>query len=152
MSQELEDRAVSDVGRIKSVVREYHESYRHSDLPNLSVSELYCLDKRLSEGVPDDHVWPARWPQAARPGVYFLLGAERKLLYIGRADNLGTRLSNYFRYGEDRQCVPKDDWADRPPCFLLTVAVAEKFEASSLEEYLIDRLDPPTNVRGRRDR
>jgi len=61
-----------------------------------------------------------------------------ELLYIGKADNLGTRLSSYFRYGGEGQCETKDDWGEGEPCFLITVPVGEKFEASSLEEFLID--------------
>ena len=142
---------MSVVDRVRGAIREYHEKYRNPQLAEPSISDLYFLEKQPPDSVPKENEWPATFPYASRPGVYVFLDTNGDLLYVGRADNLGTRVSSYFRYGKDKACEAKDTWHPHPPYSLLTVAVTERFEASSLEEFLIGRLDPPVNKKGKRD-
>ena len=141
---------MSDIEEVKNAVRDYHDDYRNPSLARPRVSDPYYLDKSLRDSVPADQVWPATWPQAGKPGVYVFFDANGNRLYIGKADDLGTRLSSYFRYAKDKNCEPKDDWGKHKPYSLVTVSVSETFEASSLEEFLIDRLKPPINKKGKR--
>ena len=66
---------------------------------------------------------------------------------------IGRRLSTYFgmnRKTKGCEILQPDGWGGRRPAYVLTLAVPEgmSFEASALEEYLIDRLSPPCNTRG----
>ena len=38
------------------------------------------------------------WPNADRPGVYFIFGQNMELLYVGKASWLGRRLGDYFKW------------------------------------------------------
>ena len=83
-----------------------------------------------------------------------ITAAGRRLIYVGKASMgncLWNRLGAYFG-GRDECRVKHDAWK-RPPQFVVTVAVPKSstWEAPALEEFLIQRLDPIDNVRGRPD-
>ena len=143
-----------------TATRAYQREHRHPQRPPLDVSGLYDL---FPERGPVR--WPVQatpwapsnpWPHAARAGVYFVLDADLELLYVGKASqgsSVGKRLSAHFKYRsypDDRTCVPTGDWIGDPR-FVMAVAVPDdsRFEASSLEEYLIALLAPPENTRGK---
>jgi len=135
---------------VQTAIDEYQTRYRNPQLPRLEVSGLYALrpvashDPRLA--------WPEEWPSSGRPGVYIIFGADHQILYIGRADVLGVRLGNYFApvAGRGSACrVKSSDWGGDDPAFVGTVAVTHRFEASSFEEFLIEKLQPRTNSRGK---
>ena len=80
----------------------------------------------------------------SRPGVYFFLGRNDQVLYVGRARDLRSRLRSYFR--SDRQ----------RPAVEAALAAAERIEwrvtgselEAALEELrLIRNLRPPGNAR-----
>jgi excinuclease UvrABC nuclease subunit len=84
--------------------------------------------------------------------MYIILGANLKVLYIGKAGLLGKRLAAYFHYvpGSKRcKIVDEHQWVGKPQ-FVATIAVPSEtfFEASAIEEYLINRLHPPNNTIG----
>ena len=141
---------MSVVQDVEKSLREYHERFRNPRLEIPTPSPLYFLAKQESGDSSSENTWPARWPNAEKPGVYVLLDADGHLLYIGKADNLGVRLSSYFHHGPNKTCRIKHDWGPKPPCSLFTVPVAETFEAYSLEQYLIEQLNPPINRLGKR--
>ena len=141
---------MSNIDKVKNVVRAYHDEFRNPSLARPITSDTYYLDNCLRDSVSKDSVWPAPWPQASEPGIYVFFDADENLLYIGKSDNLGARLSSYFRYAEDKNSEPKDDWGGPNPYSLITVSVSKTFEASSLEEFLIDKLSPPINKKGKR--
>lgn len=138
---------MNDEEKIEREIQEYSLKYRNSSLAPLLLSPIYTLRPDLSAVRSPDYVWPAPWPNAAAPGVYFLFDAEVKLLYIGKSALLGKRLSDYFGYeaGRGSRCKLVSDQWTAPPAYLATVAVQFTFEAPSLEEYLISRLSPPNN-------
>jgi excinuclease UvrABC nuclease subunit len=121
----------------------------------LDWSGLYDLfpDAPLAGAVAADAKWPATWPHGARCGVYFILDQNLGVRYVGKASHqlaIGGRLRNYFVSGPQQSCaVVHTNWS-APPRFVVTVAVPvdAPFEASSLEEYLIDVLQPPDNTLG----
>jgi DNA polymerase-3 subunit epsilon len=105
-----------------------------ADLTELAATRTRrLLDKRhLAFGAP------------TRPGVYFFLGRNDHVLYVGRARDLRARLRSYFR--SDRQ----------RPAVEAAVAAAERIEwrvtgselEAALEELrLIRELRPPGNAR-----
>ncbi len=91
------------------------------------------------------------FPEAKATGCYFIFDADDRLLYIGKASlksTIGRRLSTYFRWKADRLEVRHSAWSpDKEPTFVRAVSVAEPYQAASLEEYLIDRLQPSQNTR-----
>jgi len=137
----------------------YSRSYRHPKLPALQLSDVYALFPanyaRLPKGVTAG--WPDKWPNADSPGVYLILDRQLNISYIGKASmgsTLGARLSSYFAYakdGSERCRIVHDSW-DIQPEFVATIAMPSRmaFEAAALEEYLIDRLQPPENAKGLR--
>ncbi|WP_020407700.1 hypothetical protein [Hahella ganghwensis] len=60
-----------------------------------------------------------------------------------------TILVSYFKYADDklRMIKNKNGWRTKPH-FLVTASVENFFEAPSLEEYLIEELQPPENILG----
>ena len=136
-------------------IKEFEMKYRGQGLVTFDVSALYDL-------FPDDdgqhanligHKWSKteRWPHTDRAGVYAVLDSSLHLLYIGESSWLGNRLSAYFKYAEDSGCrVVHPNWSARPR-YVLTVAIASDtaFERFSLEQYLIRRLAPIDNTRGK---
>ncbi|MAI30346.1 MAG: hypothetical protein CMM07_01590 [Rhodopirellula sp.] len=132
---------------IKGEIEKYHQSYRHPNLAPPSISAVYNLYPD-EESKDSEYAWPSIWPNNGLPGVYFIFDENLSLLYIGKAKNLGRRLSSYFSYASDRSCrVKETEWSVKPH-FLVTASIGEFFEAPSLEEYLIEKFKPSHNTVG----
>ena len=91
-----------------------------------------------------------RLPRA--PGVYVMRGAGGKVLYVGKASDLRSRVRSYFTPGsaDDRFFVVArlDDELDD----LDTIVTATEREAFLLENSLIKELRPRYNIRLRDDK
>jgi excinuclease ABC subunit C len=86
----------------------------------------------------------------AGPGVYLLLGERRRVLYVGKAQNLRSRVRSYFQAGGDgRVQVPHLVERTRDVDVVVTPGVKD---ALLLENELIKRHRPPFNVRLRDDK
>lgn len=133
---------------ILDAVKQYHETYRHPNLPRPEASGIYALFPEEISSLVAQYKWPDSWPNAERPGVYFIFGPNMELLYIGKASWLSRRLGTYFQFAAGRGSACKivhSGWKTRSR-FLATVALSESFEAAALEEYLIGRLNPAENA------
>jgi excinuclease UvrABC nuclease subunit len=89
------------------------------------------------------------WQNADKGGIYFLFNKEKVLQYIGKASfasNIGVRIGERFSSKDCRCLVDKFSSIT----LLATIALPEGriFEASSIEEYFIHKLQPPLNVIG----
>lgn len=131
-----------------------YRKYRHPGLAELERSDLYAL--LPEEGEPlATKCWDEVWPHSNRAGVYLIFTKNGELLYVGKASVIGHRLSSYFQYlhprGTGNACEIIHSWSEPGPMYIATVAVPDdsKFEAASLEEYLIKELRPSDNVRMR---
>lgn len=84
-----------------------------------------------------------------RPGVYRMLDAEGRVLYVGKARNLKARVTSYFRAGPHtaKTMAMVDKIAD----VVVTVTGSET-EALLLEQSLIKSERPPYNVTLRDDK
>ena len=84
------------------------------------------------------------------PGVYLMKSARGKVLYVGKAQNLRTRVRSYFNAGGDgRIQVPKLVRRIADVGVLVTPSVKD---ALLLENELIKQHKPPFNVRLRDDK
>jgi len=79
----------------------------------------------------------------SRPGVYRMFDLEQKILYVGKAKNLKSRVSSYFRTtaldAKTMALVAKIEHME------VTVTHSET-EALLLEQSLIKELHPPYNI------
>lgn len=84
------------------------------------------------------------------PGVYQMLDASGKILYVGKARHLKKRVSSYFR-SED-QLTTKTVALMRQVCDIKTIITASDTEALLLESNLIKQYRPRYNVLFRDDK
>ena len=89
----------------------------------------------------------AALPQS--PGVYLLKSARGKVLYVGKAQNLRSRVRQYFAGGDGRIQVPNLMARVADVSVLVTDSVKN---ALLLENELIKQHKPPFNVRLRDDK
>ena len=84
------------------------------------------------------------------PGVYFFRSAQGKILYIGKAANLRTRLRSYFRTSANLDSAKRKmlEEARRVTC----TTTDSPIEALILEAKLIKEKQPPYNVHLRDDK
>jgi excinuclease ABC subunit C len=85
-----------------------------------------------------------------RPGVYLFRDAEQRVLYVGKARNLRSRLSAYRRPGGDGRLGV---WfLERDAAAVETIVTRTEAEALLLEDALIKQHKPPHNVRLKDDK
>lgn len=109
---------------------------------------------RLEVSEPFDTTKPwnySTWPNNGFPGVYLFADDNDKVVYIGKASkNISVRLGEYWRKGpsgETESC----SWKSEDVRFVYTIGlpVDRFFEASSIEEYLISKVNPERNTNGK---
>jgi excinuclease ABC subunit C len=84
------------------------------------------------------------------PGVYLFRNARGRVIYVGKAQNLKSRVRSYFRAGGDgRVQIPQ--MVERATDLDVVVTPSVK-DALLLENELIKRHKPPFNVRFRDDK
>lgn len=146
---------MADLLKLQETIQEYVNNYRRTGVEDLKQGAVYGLDKsREIRSTTPSVYWPETWPLSHRRGIYAIFSHE-ELLYIGKASQqaLGFRLSSYFKQVEGK-CVtaPDHSWSSEPT-HVVTWAVPEDmfFEASALEEFIIDRLkhELPDNTLGK---
>ncbi|MCB2115997.1 MAG: excinuclease ABC subunit UvrC [Rhodobacteraceae bacterium] len=86
---------------------------------------------------------------SAQPGVYRMLDAEGRVLYVGKARNLKARVSNYARPSGHSARIARMIHATHSMMFLTT---RTETEALLLEQNLIKQLKPYFNVLLRDDK
>ena len=86
----------------------------------------------------------------AQPGVYLWLDAQRKILYVGKAKNLRTRVLSYFREdGDGRAQIP---WLMSQAADLDFIVTNSEIEALVTEANLARSKKPRFNVRLKDDK
>lgn len=111
------------------------------------------LKAKLSEPYDLATQWQTdSFPNAGKPGCYFIFNAEDEVLYIGKASlrsTVGRRLATYFYWDKEADAIAHchGGWTEEPTK-LRTIAVQKAFEAASLEEFLIAELQPSQNTSG----
>ncbi len=79
-----------------------------------------------------------------KPGVYQFLGAQKKLLYIGKANNLRSRVQSYFRASSDLS--PAKQQMVQEIVDVTVTMVDSEAEALLLETILIKKYRPRFNI------
>ena len=96
------------------------------------------------------HYRPKAGEIPTEPGVYRFRDENKRVLYVGKANNLRARLSNYF--------APLHTLHERTRRMVLSAAgvewtvVGSEFEALQLEYTWIKEFNPPFNVKFRDDK
>jgi len=86
---------------------------------------------------------------AARAGVYLLKDRHGKIIYVGKARNLRSRVRSYFRGGDERSQVP---FLMRRVADVETLVTTNDKEALILENNLIKQYKPRYNIRLKDDK
>jgi excinuclease ABC subunit C len=86
----------------------------------------------------------------ASAGVYLYKNAEGEVIYVGKANNLRSRVSSYFREGRLEDA--KTDTLVRDAVDVDYIVVANNKEALALENHLIKQKQPRFNILLRDDK
>lgn len=132
--------------RFRKEVRDYQLNHLNLKETKFQPSPLFDLEKHWKDDL--------YFPNADKSGVYAIFDKNKDLLYLGKASNkssIGRRLYDHFKG------YKKPDWSEEKfkkdwegiPRYILTYSVEHPFEAPSLEEFLISRLQPKSNSVGR---
>jgi excinuclease ABC subunit C len=84
------------------------------------------------------------------PGVYLMVDANERILYIGKAVSLRNRVRSYFQ--ESAALAPRVRMMVERVVDVRTIVVSNEVEALILEANLIKRHQPQFNVRLRDDK
>lgn len=128
----------ADNQRLLAALDDYVTNHRHPARRPFLMHDPCTMS---SEGIKGS--WEGTDP-SWKAGCYAIFSQEGSLLYIGKASNsksVGDRLVR-FRYKASA-------WAEKP-AYVRIIEVVESFEAPSLEEFLIGRLQPRNNKHGSR--
>jgi excinuclease ABC subunit C len=85
----------------------------------------------------------------AEPGVYLLRDKSRKVIYVGKAKSLRSRVRMYFRGGDERMQVP---FLVSRVADVETLVTRNEKEALILENNLIKQYKPRYNIRLKDDK
>src|SRR3569623_1788421 len=86
------------------------------------------------------------------PGVYLFKDARGAVVYVGKAQNLRTRVRQYFRPGGDERFFVAAGFLNRAVQEIETIVVSSSKEALLLENHLIKKHQPKFNVKLRDDK
>src|SRR5215207_9557656 len=86
------------------------------------------------------------------PGVYLFKDARGAVIYVGKAQNLRTRVRQYFREGGDERFFVAAGFLGKAVTDLETIVVGSSKEALLLENHLIKKHQPKFNVKLRDDK
>lgn len=126
---------------LKNAIKWYEDRFCVRFTP----AEIYALYPKEGE-----YGWPQPWPIPDFAGIYAFLDSNKTIVYIGKASQMGARLSHYFGYGKNGKCILKDKRIDDisyVQCY--SCSPEEPYACLSLEEYLISDMNPKYNKIGR---
>ncbi len=131
MSKKVED--------VEIALAELSEKLPHECIQKLKISERF----RIKEDYEAQS-----FPNAENAGVYFFTDADGHVLYVGKSSGLGRRIGTEYIGKEGTLKGTKIAGA----ITLYTIPMEKDFGfmAPAIEEYLIEKIDPPNNKVGRK--
>ena len=129
----------------KKLVENYNSKYNTS----FQLYQPYKLT-RCSDG--EYGFENSQWPCNGKVGVYLILSDDDDVIYVGQTRSFGYRFYQYFK-DDDGTCVPRSPYWTKTPKTIVAIPAPNdaKYERPSLEEYLIENLNPCDNTRGKRE-
>lgn len=90
------------------------------------------------------------WPCNGHAGIYLILSEDKEVLYVGQSLSFGSRFYQYFK-DVNGTCVVRSEYWSKTPTAIVAVPAPDdkKYERLSLEEFLIQGLQPCDNERGK---
>lgn len=118
----------------------------------IALSELY----RVRPVATAPKHWPLDygevWGNPVGGGVYLHFDEHDRLLYIGKAVCIGSRLANYYKKGSGQACLVHHERLDEEGVIGTRIVKCSgdiQFLAPALEWYLIFHCPTPLNIHGR---
>lgn len=131
---------------INEALSEYNKRYNTS-FNLLSKYPLFPKERECGYNVS--------WPGNNHAGVYFVMTKDDEILYVGQSKNIGKRLNDHFppqNKGLSKICTFKEKWRKDPNyLYVATTPNDAIWERLSLEEFLIQKLNPIDNTQGKND-
>lgn len=141
---------IKRLAELDEAVQRYHREERHPERPVIVRSGVYDLYPEIPLGralqLPTAGCWPQSFPHSDKPGVYAVADEKLEVLYYGKADAIGARLCRHFP-ARNRETYSVSQWGGSSPRFVVVYPVQGRWEATSLEAYLLAWWKPPANVR-----
>ncbi|MEC8812944.1 MAG: GIY-YIG nuclease family protein [Pseudomonadota bacterium] len=128
--------------RVREALKELKIKYPRPDL-NLEISEPFDTNMPWSS---------ASWPNNGLPGLYIFADENDRAVYIGKGSvTISARLNGYWRKGPNDETLSKSDTSkDVRYVYTIGIPIERAFEASSIEDFLISRVNPARNTNGKR--
>lgn len=137
-----------NIDKVLEFVAEFSEKFRGKNLKEFEKSKNYDLFPEND----DTYGWrTGEWPNNGRYGVYLIMDKDENVIYIGESKNIGKRLSDYFKYADDKSCqIMHNNWS-KAPKYVCSIAVPSEtwFERLALEEFLIYNVKPIDNIKSK---
>ncbi len=134
---------MKDIDKIQSAINDLNTNYPRPRIGLIAIDGQYDLEND----------WPKAYPNVKSAGVYILLDSNNSLLYVGKTScdsSFGKRFNQYFMYGEDKKYKVKNKYyAEVKKILTIPLPSGHEFEASAIEEFLIQKLNPRLNKIGR---
>lgn len=129
---------------VDKLLHEYNQKYN----TQFKMSMKYALFPK-----EDEYGYTKSWPGNGSAGVYFLMSEDNHLIYVGQSKDLGQRFYQHFPPKENSSkstCTFSENWSIKPySIYVTTTPENAKWERLSLEEYLIQNLNPIDNKQGK---
>ena len=131
----------STLNEARNLVNSYNQKYNTT----FELGREYSLFPTSD----DEYGFKDTWPSNEHGGVYLILDDNRNVIYVGQTKYFGQRFYTYFK-DEDGTCVPVHNWSTTPKAIITIPAPDDaQYERLSLEEYLIQNLQPSDNTLGK---
>jgi hypothetical protein len=109
--------------KVRELIERYKTEELHPRTAHLEISSLMLA----TEGVPESQ---------GRAGVYAIYRADETLIYFGMSlNNVAARVSKHV----SKRVQASSFWTTNVAEFVQTILVANRWQAPSLEEFLIQR-------------
>ena len=134
---------MSDLPSIEDCIEQFNINYPRPKMKPIKLCSNYDLDEDWSKNTP--------YPTLDKAGVYFLLDGEYKLLYIGESSNMGYRWSAYINWSKDKSTYSVVDhrFPSLKHLYAIEIPEGHEFERLAIEEYMIKKLNPVANTKGK---